>query len=52
MDKSQKLIDASVRLTSLVVQSASNGDHASAQKYEARLRKCWTLLAQIQSPGF
>lgn len=52
MDNPQTLAALADRLVSLVVRHASAGDWPSVQKYEERLRRCRSLLAQCQTPGF
>lgn len=52
MDKTQTLAFIADRLVSLVVRHASVGDWSAVEKYEARLRRCRSLLAQSQTPGF
>lgn len=52
MDKTQNLAALADRLVSLVVRHASAGDWPSVQKYEERLRRCRSLIAQCQTPGF
>lgn len=52
MDKTQNLAALADWLVSLVVRHASIGDWPSVQNYERRLRRCRSLLAQCQTPGF
>lgn len=52
MIKSQTLAAKVDRLVALVVRHASVGDWPSVQKYEQDLRRCRSLLAQTQMPGF
>lgn len=52
MNRSLKLSQISDRLTQLVVQAASACDHVAAKKYEERLLRCRSLIAQSLSPGF
>lgn len=52
MLKAQNLAAIADRLVSLVVRHASIGDWSAVKKYEERLRRCRTLLAEVQTPGF